>query len=136
MGILNECIPFYEPGARLTASCEAAVTGKRLVDISDPIQSGPGLSSTSEGGNLVVSHATAAGKVLGVASHDAAIGAKVTVICEGVVPIKAGGNIATGAEVEVGTNGQAVTLDSGKAVGRCLSAATSGADAMIRLYNN
>lgn len=134
MGAANECIPFYEPDNRVTASCEAAVTGKRFVDISDPIQSGPLLNTGVDGGNLVVSPATAAGKVFGVASHDAGIGKKVTILRKMIVPVKAGANIATGAEVEVGTGGQAITLASGRAVGRCLTAASSGDDAMIELY--
>jgi predicted RecA/RadA family phage recombinase len=134
MAAANECIPFYEDDNRVTGSAEAAVTGKRFVDISDPIQSGPLLNTGVAGGNLVVSHATAAGKVFGVASHDAGIGKKVTILRKMIVPVTASADIATGAEVEVATGGKAVTLSAGRAVGRCLTACLADADAMIELY--
>jgi hypothetical protein len=57
----------------------------------------------------------------------------VGVIRAGIVPVTAGGTIAAGAQVEVGTNGQAVTLASGKAVGTCCDGATNGNDARIAL---
>lgn len=134
MGDLNETIPYYEPGQRLTAECEAAVVGKTFVDISDDIESGPGLSLTAEGGNITISTATEDGIALGVASHDAAIGKKVTVIVGGVVPVTASGAIADGAEVQVGPTGKALTFTDGRAVGRCLTTAANGEDAMILLY--
>lgn len=132
----NECMPYFEPGSRISARCSAAVTGKRFVAISGNIQSGPGLSSTSEGGNLQVAHAGAGTKAFGVAGYDGASGELIPVLNGPgmVVPVTAGANIAAGAEVEVGSNGQAITLASGKAVGMCLTAATNGADAMVRLY--
>ena len=137
MGVVNEAIPFYEPADRITGSCEVAVVGKRFVDISDPIQSGPGLSNTAEGGNLVISPATAAGQALGVASHDAGVGKKVTVLRGGmVVPVTAAAAITAGAEVEVGANGKAATKASGVAVGRALTTASAAdVDAMILLYH-
>ena len=52
----NECIPYYEPGERITGHCETAVTGKRFVAVSDNIQSGPGLNTGTAGGNIVISH--------------------------------------------------------------------------------
>lgn len=134
MGTANEAIPFYEPGQRITAHCEAAVVGKRFVDISDPAQSGPGLSSTAEGGNIVVSPASAGGLVLGVASYDAAIGKKVAVILGGVVPVVADGNVTAGQQIEVGTDGKAKTRTTGLAVGRALESASSGADVPVLLY--
>lgn len=135
MSPVNECVPKYEPGSRITGHCEAAVTGKRFVDISDPRQSGPGLSDTAEGGNIVVSPATADGKALGVASHDAAIGAKVTVILGGVVPVTADGPITAGADVEVGATGKAKTFTDGRAVGRAVGSASDGNDCLVLLFN-
>lgn len=137
MGAANECIPFYEPGARITGHATADVVGKRFVDISATIQAGPGLNTSVTGGNISVAHATAAGKVIGVSSHDASSGKKVTILMAGVglvLPVKSAGNIAAGAEVEVGSSGQVVTIASGRAVGRCLATCTSGDDAMIKLY--
>lgn len=140
MGVGNECIPFYEPGSRITGHCEAAVTGKRFVDISDDRQgpvAGAGLGTNTDGGNIVVSHATAAGKAIGVASHDAAIGKKVTILSGGfVVPVTADGAINSGDEVEVGANGKAKALAAGRPVGRAFDDAADGADAMIKIYDS
>jgi len=135
----NECIPYYEPGSRITAHCEAAVTGKRLVDISDPVQAGgagQGLSTSIAGGNIVVSPATAAGLCIGVASHDAAAGKKVTVILNAgaVVPVTALGAITAGDEVEIGAGGKVATQNAGRAVGRAFSSAADGADCAVLIY--
>ncbi len=120
----NEAIPYSEPATRVTAHATAAVIGKRFVNIS---------GNRTADGNYSVAPATAAGAVFGVATYDAAIGDKVGVLRGGIVPVTAGANIAAGARVEVGTNGQAITLASGIAVGQCLDAATTGNDARIAL---
>jgi hypothetical protein len=138
----NELIPYYEDGHRLTGQASAAITGKRFVGVSGNRTSGPGIPTTAqvgasdpvEGGNYQFAHATAAAKAVGVSTWDAAIGEKVGVIRHGVVPVTAGANIAAGVEVEVGANGQAVTLAAGKAVGYCMTGVLSGADAEILLY--
>lgn len=129
------CIPYYEPQGRLTGYCSAAVVGKTFVDISGAIQSGPLLNTSANGGNITVATAAAASHALGVAAFDAPINTQVTIYVQGMtVPVTAGANIASGVDVEVGATGFAVTLASGKPVGKCLTAALSGADAMIRLY--
>lgn len=120
----NELIPFYEPGKRITCQATAAVTGKRFVIIT---------ANRQADGSLSAAHATAAGAALGVSTYDAAIGEKFGVIRGGVVPVTAGGTIAAGARVEVGTNGQAVTFASGIPAGICVNGATSGQDAQIAL---
>jgi len=134
----NECIPYYEPGARLTGHCEAAVTGKRLVDISDPPQSGGpggGLSTSTSGGNIVVSHAPAGGLAIGVASYDAAIAKKVSIIGPGaVVPVTAGGTITAGQEVEAAAGGKVIAQDTGRAIGRAFSSATLDTDCAVLIY--
>ena len=124
----NECIPLYQPGKHITAAVATAVTGKTFVDIS-----GATLNPAT-GALISVAPATAAGKVLGVAAFDAAVGAQVPVIGEGVVPVTAGAAITAGAEVEVGTGGKAITLASGKSVGRALTTAANNADVYVRLY--
>lgn len=132
----NDCIPFYKPGADITGHASAAVTGKRFVKISGNRQSGPGLASTAEGGNYQINHATAAGRICGVAAHDAALGAKVTIVRGPgmVVPVRAEAAIAAFEEVEVGTNGQAVPKAAGVAVGYAMTAALINTDAEICLY--
>lgn len=141
MSAVNECIPLYDPGAAITAQAEAAVVGKRCVSISDPMQGPPqaGLSSTSEGSNIVCSHATAATRPLGVASHDAAANEKFYVLRGSglVLPINAGAAIAAGAEVEVGTNGRVITKASGIAIGVAIddcAATGTDLDAFVSLY--
>lgn len=125
----NECIPAYRPGADVTATAGAAIVGKTFVDIT-------GALNPANGTPITVATATAAGGAVGVASRDTASGAKLHVLRGkgSVVPVTAGGNIAVGAEVEVGSNGRAITLASGKARGRAWSAATSGTDVFIELY--
>ena len=50
------------------------------------------------------------------------------------MPVTAGAAITAGAEVEVGASGKAITLASGKAVGRALTTAANNADVYVRLY--
>jgi len=125
----NETIPLYRPGDDVTATASGAIVGKTFVDISAGVNAATGTT-------LTVVTATAAGATVGVASRDTASGAKLHVLRGkgSVVPVTAGGNITAGAEVEVGTNGRAVTLASGKARGRAWSAGTSGNDVFIELY--
>ncbi len=122
----NENPGVYEPGKDLTCHASAAITGKRFVAI----------SGSRTGGNITVAHATAAGRAFGVSKYDAASGTKVGVHRGNsrVTFVTAQANIAAGAEVEVGTNGQAVTKSAGIAVGFAVTAATTGNDAEISLY--
>lgn len=122
----NECIPFYEPGRRITGHATAAVTGKRFVMISGNRQAD---------GSISVSHATAATKAFGVAVYDAALGEKVGVVRGSgfIVPITAAANLTANQRVEVGANGQAAVLAAGVAVGTVVTGATSGNDAQIAL---
>jgi hypothetical protein len=126
----NENPGIYAPGQDLSAHCSGAVTGKRFLAITGNRQTADGSN------NITVAHATAAGRVCGVSKYDAASGGKVGVARGNsrVTLVNAGGNIAAFAEVEVGTNGQAVTKSSGVAVGYAVTAATSGDDAEISLY--
>lgn len=124
----NECTPLFRPGADITCLTTGAVTGKTFVDISAARDATTGL--------IKVATATAAGLSFGVAAYDAGSGARVPVIRGkgSVVPVTAGGTIAAGAEVEVGTAGKAVTIASGKARGRAVEAGTNNNDVLIELY--
>lgn len=126
----NENPGVYEPGQDLTGHCSAAVTGKRFLAITGSRQTADGSN------NITVAHATAASRVCGVSDRDAASGGKVGIKRGNsrVVFVNAGGTIAAFAEVEVGSNGQAVTKSAGVAVGYAVTAATSGNDAEISLY--
>lgn len=132
----NDCVPYYEPGGRITAHAAAALTGKRFVRISANRQSGPGLSATGDGGNLVVNTPTAGARVFGVTAHDAASGSKVAIIRGPgfVVPVTAAATIAAFDEVEVNAAGQVIPKAAGVAVGFAVNGAANGADAEIALY--
>ena len=122
----NECIPFYEPGGNVPCHATAGVTGCRFVNIS---------ANRQADGSISVAHATAAGVAFGVSKYDAATGEKVGVVRGPgfIVPVMAGGTIAAGARVEVGTTGQAVTIAAGIAVGIAVAGATNGVLAQIAL---
>lgn len=126
----NENHGVYEPGQDITGHCSGAVTGKRFLAITGSRQTADGSN------NITVAHATAAGRTCGVSNADAASGKKVGVIRGNsrVTFVTAQANIAAFAEVEVGTNGQAVTKSAGIAVGYAVTAATTGNDAEISLY--
>jgi Uncharacterized conserved protein (DUF2190) len=146
----NECIPYYEPGTRITGNAKEAVTGKRFVKIAAKTQSGPELSSTAEGSNIQIEHASAGAQAFGVSSHDAAKNEKVTILRGGamVVPVFASVAMSAGEEVGVGADGKAVKavksseaeIKEGKgdykveAVGLLLDDVAEGGDAMVALY--
>ncbi|TSD48578.1 hypothetical protein FFI94_022200 [Rhodococcus sp. KBS0724] len=125
----NECIPFYSPGLDLTVQTTTAVKGKTFLNINGALDPAAGTLAKA-------TTAAAAGLVIGVASRDAASGARVPVIRGPgrIVPVTAGGAIAAGAEVEVGAGGKAVTLAAGKAVGRAWSAGVNNGDVAVSLY--
>ncbi|MHA4852444.1 capsid cement protein [Rhodococcus sp. MSC1_016] len=119
-------IDVYNPGRDLTAAATAPVTAKRFVRIT---------GDRNSDGNLVVDHATAGGRVAGVAAADAAAGALVPIARgkDRVVKVTAGAAIAAFAEVEVGTDGKVITADTGNVVGYAVTAAAPNADAHISL---
>lgn len=121
----NECTHLFRPGKDITCITTGAVTGKTFVAIS---------AAPDTYGQLKVAACTAAAKAFGVASKDAGSGARVVVLKQGILPVTAGGTIAVGAQVEVGSGGKAVTLASGIAVGTAVSAGTASADVFIDLY--
>ncbi len=126
----NESIPLYRPGDDLTAIAgTGGVVGKTFVNLTAGLDAAAGTPIT-------VQTAAAAALTVGVASRDTAAGGKLHVLrgVGSIVPVTAGGTIAAGAEVEVGSNGRAVTLASGKARGRAWSAGTSGSDVFVELY--
>lgn len=118
----NECAPLFRPGRDISGLTTAAVTGKTFVDVS---------ATRGTDGLIKVGPAAAGAKALGVAAYDAASGALVPIIRGGILPVTAGGTIAFGAEVEVGTGGKAITLATGKSVGKAVEAGVSGSDVLI-----
>lgn len=132
---VNECQPFYTSG-RITYRATAAVTGKRFLKISGSRESGPGLSTTAEGGNYRMQQAVAGEAAVGVADKDVPNAGRG--VCLGspgwVVPVTSGAAIAAGAEVQSDAAGKAITLAAGKSLGRCMTAvAGADVDAEIKL---
>lgn len=120
----NEAKPLFRPGANVTVKTTAAVTGKTFV----------GVSAAPDADDLIkAATATAATKAFGVAARDIASGDVGLILRGGIVNVTAGGTIAAGAEVEVGSGGKAVTLASGKSVGTAVSAGTSNNDVLVAL---
>lgn len=133
----NPCYPYYEPGTRLTGHATAAVTGKRFAKISGDIQSGPGLSTATDGGNIRVATCGAGEKAVGVFGHDQASGQKVPLINGPgiVVPMTSGAAITAGQEVQSDATGRAIPLAAGKSNGMALSGVgAADTDVMVRLY--
>lgn len=125
---LNECIPYKEPGAHITGTATAAVTGKRAVAISGDLQAD---------GTASIAPPAAGGRILGVAAWDAAIGAQVTVIrTPGIIlPMTSGAAIAAGAQVQVDATGRVVPLAAGVAIGTAVTGVgAADNDAMISLF--
>ncbi len=98
----------------ITLSATGTVTKQRLVEVTGV-------------------HASAAGKAIGVSRVDAVAGDNFGAHTLGTSLVEAGGAIAVGATVEVGTNGKAVTLAAGVKVGRALTAASADGD-IIEIY--
>lgn len=107
----NECIAFFDAGDDITVHAEAAITGKRFIKISDP-QQGPlqaGLSTTSEGSNIVCSPCGAGEKPFGVAAYDTPIGDKTYAVRGNkCVPVTAGAAITAGQPVTSDATGRAI----------------------------
>jgi hypothetical protein len=123
----NTCIPYFDEADNLTATATAAVTGKTCVDISADQQAD---------GTFSAAPCPAGAKPFGVAEYDAAVGQWFGVVREGVVPVTAGGPLAAGQLVQVGANGLVIVWDgtvASQRLGKCLTSAIAGADAMIDL---
>jgi len=88
------------------------------------------VNSSSEG---VI--ATEAGSAIGVSMNQAANG-EVLEIADGIVMVEAGGEIAAGADVEVGANGKAVAKTTGIGVGVAITgAAVAGQLVAVKLMS-
>lgn len=123
----NECIPFKEPGSRVTATTTAAVTGKHAVAISGDLQ---------DDGTYSVALPTAGGRIFGIAAYDAPEGGRVPVIrTPGIIlPVTAAAAVTAGSQVEVDATGAVVPLTTGAAIGTALTGADADEDAIIALF--
>jgi hypothetical protein len=120
----NETKPLFRPGHDVTVLTTAAVTGKTFVAVS---------ADRTTTGHIRVATAGSGVKAFGVASRDIASGDYGAIIREAATFVTAGGSIAAGAQVEVGSGGKAVTLSTGVAVGQALETGTNNNDVLIAL---
>jgi hypothetical protein len=137
----NLSIPYYEPSQRVTGRAfGAAVVGKTFVTVA--ANKDPGsreLDPAATGGNVRIKTAVAAdataGKVIGVAEHDAAQDKATPILRQGFVcPVTAGAAIAAGDLVTAGANGKAVPAAANRPAGISLSVAALDQDAIIMLF--
>lgn len=118
-------VEYVSPGDNLTMTVGAtAVLGGQLVKLS--------------GNRTVIPTAAVTDRPVGVALHDAAIGAQVTVACEGVWPLKAAGAIAAGDTLTPGAVAGTVstdvtTIDAMSLVGIALEAIADTAVGRVKL---
>lgn len=134
---VNLCMPYYEPGQRITMQASADVLGKRFVRVTGNRQNGPGVSDSILGGNYVAANVSTSGDpAAGVAEYNAVTGKKFGVITTGaVVPVTAGAAITAGQEVQSDNVGRAIPLAAGRPLGYAMSGqATVGSDVDIKLY--
>lgn len=113
----------YAPGQDLTTVATGTIAPYRFVAV----------SANRSGGNLAVAHATAAGRALGVSTHDAISGETLTVARGGIVRVTTSAAIAAGAAIEIAADGKAVTATTGIVVGTAVTGAASGALAEIAI---
>src|SRR5574340_1153008 len=113
---MAEHLPHFNPGAELTFTASAPITGGQLVAIS--------------GDRTVAPTSAASAAWIGVAGNDAANGGKVHVTNGNVHTLTASGAIAAGANVISAANGAVATIgavtDYSQIVGVALSAAAGG----------
>jgi predicted RecA/RadA family phage recombinase len=103
------------PDGPLTLTTSAAVTGNTCLAIS--------------GDETVATAGAATNKFIGIAAFDAASGASVTVLTEGVYDLPSSGTIAAGVPVECGAAGVVVAHTEGtnddRVIGKSIKAAAS-----------
>lgn len=124
----NESIPLFRPGQDITALTTAAVTGKTFVNVTGP-------TDPTNGTLVRVATSAAGARALGVAAYDAASGARVPVIRGCITPVTCGAAVTAGAEVESDAAGKAITLATGKPLGKAVSTTTAAnSDLFVALY--
>lgn len=139
---MPEIIAFYDPGQDVTCHASVALTGGRCVAISADRRPGGsgGISDTSDG-NLVVALPALNGRIFGVASHDAALNAKVNIMRPPkALPIEKGaaGAITAFQEVSVMADGRVQAIAATLAIGFALTgnAGAAGTFVEVDLYKS
>lgn len=109
---MGEYLSLYRPGEAIPITATAAIIGGQLVKVTGPFSAAPTTAAADDW--------------LGVATNDAAIGAKVTVVSGGVEELTASGAIAAGAVVVSAAAGAVAAGTGVGRVGVALQAAAGG----------
>lgn len=115
-------IPVFKPGCDVTLTAGAAITGGELVYVS--------------ASNTVLKTAAATAAWIGVATTDAASGAKVGITSGGVQEVTASGAVAVGDVLIPAATGRVAAIGAGtnyaQVVGVALTAAADGAKTRVK----
>lgn len=104
-------VHLFKPGASVTCTAGADVTGGQLVEISGDREVSPAAAGSA--------------KVFGVAATDAKADDAVLVLRGGIIPLVASAAVAAGARVKAAADGKAVTVGAGEAgIGLAVTAAS------------
>jgi len=120
---MADYLPKFKPGAAVTLTVSADVTGGRLVEVTTSKSVGPAGADAID--------------VVGVAGFDALTGEKVTVYTRptGVHQLVASAAIAAGAKVISATGGKVATIGAGaNPIGIALEAAAADLDVIDVLF--
>lgn len=115
---------FYRSGDRVTGVATAAITGGQVLKVS---------AARADGENIHVAPAGVGDVVFGVAGLDAANGATVPVIRDGIVGLTTGAAVTAGESVEVAANGTVIPLNTGVAIGVAVDDIANGATGPVAL---
>lgn len=121
---MPDVVPFQAPADTVTGHCAVALTGGRFVAIAGVQQAD---------GPWTIGLPAAGGDSIGVVLRDGAIGDRVPVQCEGIVPVVAGVALVAGQMVQTDAAGAAILLAAGQKLGRVLTDTALGALAPIKL---
>lgn len=120
---MADYVPVFKPGDDLTLTAAATITGGQLVYVS--------------AANSVTPTAGATAAWLGVATTDAASGAKVGITSGGVQELTAAGAIAAGDVLIPASSGRVAAIGAGttysQVVGIALTAAADAAKARVKM---
>lgn len=131
-GFTNVPVEYFKPGEIMTYTVGATALSNAPVSGVTPAQ-----VVELSADRTVIPAGAGSVLVIGVALHDAAIGAKASVASGGVWPLKASGTITAGARLIAGAAGTVVvagaTPDARTVIGVALEAIASGAVGRCKL---
>lgn len=117
-------IPFLKPADDFTGHCNVAITGQKFVAI---------VGNQQADGPYTIGVPAAGADCAGVAMRDGAVGERILVDTEGILPVIAGAALVAGQRVQCDATGAAIVLAAGISLGRCMADTALGAVAPIKV---